>query len=241
LEPQFHGGAPKDHIAFQTGDGNCRISEFRMYVRRRQADVMMEPNKLTLFSFVLDTVFCVPMLSQECPPCTSKDQRQRGLPEYWWREADLVQGKGNPMTGATDPWKNVGSGIRLDGKSTSPNLHQIEGLSEEEMIQMALAASMEPMSTEPRKAILTPEPSEGTSGTVRIQIRLPDSRRVVRRFLGDDPVAMVYAFVESESSGGQCRAVELRAGFPLKDLQPVREKTIKEAGLAGEAIQCRYV
>lgn len=200
-----------------------------------------DPTFFCLRRLVADTVFCVPLLSHQCPPCTSKAQRQRGLPEYWWKEDDLVKGKGNAITGATDPWRDVGSGMRLDGKSTSTSSAQIEGLTEEEMLQMALAASMEPTPSAVVKVELRAEPPSGTAGAVRIQFRLPDGRRSVRRFLQSDPVEMVYAYVESESTGGQGKHVELRAGFPPKDLQPLLEKTIGEANLAGESVQCRFV
>jgi ataxin-3 len=202
-------------------------------------------NKCNLTSVslaLIDTVFCVPLLSHECPPCTSKSQRQRGLPEYWWKEEDLVRGKGDAITGATDPWRDVGSGMRLDGKSMSTTSNQMEGMSEEEMIQMALMASMETTqqsSTAPTVA-LTEEPAAGVAGAVRIQFRLPDGSRAVRRFLQSDPVGMLYAFVESTSKGGQGRAVELRAGFPPKELSPMRQTTIADANLAGEAVTCRF-
>ncbi|KAG7355876.1 Josephin domain protein [Nitzschia inconspicua] len=185
-------------------------------------------------------VFAVPFLSHQCPPCTSKAQRQRGLPEYWWKEVDLVQGKGNAINGATDPWRSVGSGMRLDGKSTISNSSLIEGLTEEEMLQMALAASMEPTPAAVRVE-LTAEPPAGSDGAVRIQFRLPDGRRAVRRFLISDPVAMVYAYVESESNGGHGKEVELRAGFPPRDLKSVVEMAIGDASLAEQSVQCRFV
>ena len=192
-----------------------------------------------LFVLLLDTVFCVPSLSDVCPPCTSKAQRQRGLPEYWWKEDDLVKGKGDAITAATDPWRDVGGGMRLDGKATN-NMNSIEGLTEEEMLQMALAASMEP-TTVPEKVELTPEPPAGTAGAIRIQFRLPNGGRSVRRFLESEPVGMVYTFVENEAQGSQGKTLELRYGFPPKDLSTNRSKTIGEAGLAGEAVQCRFV
>jgi UBX domain len=130
--------------------------------------------------------------------------------------------------------------MRLDGKSTTSNTAHIEGLTEEEMLQMALAASMEPASA-PVSVELTAEPPAGSPGAVRIQFRLPDGRRAVRRFLQSDLVAMVYAYVESESSDGQGKQVEIRAGFPPKDLHPLRETTIGEASLAGESVQCRFI
>ena len=186
------------------------------------------------------------------PPCTSKAQRQRGLPEFWWKESDLVAGKTNAITGATDPWRNTGSGMRLDGQPTSTSSsanHNIEGLTEEEMLQMALAASMDPSASaaattatpvvEPVE--LTEEPPAGTAGSTKIQFRMPDGKRVVRRFMETDPVGMIYAFVENESNGNG-RSLDMKVGgIPPKPLSDVRSKTIAEAGLAGEAVQCRYV
>eukprot|EP00529_Nitzschia_sp_RCC80_P031177 CAMPEP_0113507378 /NCGR_PEP_ID=MMETSP0014_2-20120614/36430_1 /TAXON_ID=2857 /ORGANISM="Nitzschia sp." /LENGTH=365 /DNA_ID=CAMNT_0000402977 /DNA_START=173 /DNA_END=1270 /DNA_ORIENTATION=+ /assembly_acc=CAM_ASM_000159 len=196
------------------------------------------------------TVFCVPVGLP--PPCTSKAQRQRGLPEFWWKERDLVAGKTNAITGATDPWRNTGSGMRLDGQSTSTSSsanHNIEGLTEEEMLQMALAASMDPSAsaaagtraTQVVESVeLTAEPPAGTAGSTRIQLRMPDGKRVVRRFMETDPVGMIYAFVENESNGNG-KSLDMKVGFPPKPLSDVRSKTIAEAGLAGEAVQCRYV
>jgi ataxin-3 len=188
------------------------------------------------------SVFCVP--NSLPPPCSSKAQRSVGLPQYWWKEDDLVQGKGrNAVTGATDPWRDVGSGMRLDGQHTSNNLNMndLGDLTEDEMMQMALAASLAPpMTTKEERVELTPEPAAG-AGTVRMQFRLPSGGRAVRRFLAADSVKMVYAFVEKEAKDGQGRRLELRCGFPPKDLQPASHKTIGEASLAGESIQCIWV
>jgi ataxin-3 len=197
---------------------------------------------------ILDTVFCVP--NGLPPPCTSLAQRERGLPNYWWKEDDLVKGRGrSTVAAASDPWRAVGSGMRLDGGPAhgggvegSP----IEGLTEDEMLQMALEASLEntsppTMSTEVATVPLTDEPPAGTQGSCRIQFRLPNGSRAVRRFLESDPVGMIYAFVESESRDGQGKRLDLRCGFPPKDLLSVRNMTIGEATLAGESIQCRYI
>eukprot|EP00980_Cylindrotheca_fusiformis_P030211 scaffold24535_cov186-Cylindrotheca_fusiformis.AAC.5 len=167
------------------------------------------------------------------PPCTSKEQQTRGLPECWWKEEDLVKGKGSSATtGASFP----GSGVRLDGRRGNSN--GIGDLSEEEMLQMALAASMERPVT--KKVVeLTPEPAADAAGVVRIQFRLPSGDRCVRRFLASDPVEMISLFVEDVSKDGQGRRAELRFGFPPRDLQTVVDKTIGEASLNGESIQCR--
>lgn len=187
------------------------------------------------------TVFCVPFGLP--PPCTTKAQRQRGLPEYWWKEDDLVKGKGkNAVTAATNTWDSVGSGMRLDGRSTTMDGNQLEGLTEDEMLQMALKASLESTKTSPEVTVtLTPEPAKGTPDAASIQFRLPSGSRSVRRFLKSDLVAMVYAYVESESDDGSGRRLELRAGFPPRDLRPSRKMTIRDAELSGESIQCRFV
>lgn len=169
------------------------------------------------------------------PPCSSKEQQTRGLPEYWWKEEDLVKGKGSSaITGASFP----GSGVRLDGQRGNSN--DIGNLSEEQMLQMALAASMESAVVE-KNVELTPEPTADAEGVVRIKFRLPTGKRCVRRFLGSDPVEMIPTFVNDASKDGQGRRVELRFGFPPRDLQTVADKTIGGASLNGENIQCRYV
>jgi len=168
-------------------------------------------------------------------PCTSKEEQTRGLPQYWWKEESLL-GKGNAITGATFP----GSGTRLDGKMSSDSSNGLADLTEEEMLQMALAASLEPTVVK-EKVALAPEPGAGEKGAVRIQFRLPDGNRCIRRFLETHPVEMVYSFVEEKATGSQGRKLELRYGFPPKDLQTVANKTIAEASLAGDSIQCRFV
>jgi len=192
---------------------------------------------------MIDTVFCVPT---ELPPaCTTKSQREQGLPQYWWKEDDLVKGKGkDAVTAATDTWSNAGSGMRLDGRTSNINGNVIEGLTEDEMLQMALTASLEPATataTLGENIALTIEPQADTPGTARIQFRLPNGSRSVRRFLESDSVKMLYAYVESESKDEQGRRLDLRFGFPPKDLELIRTKTIGEASLSGEAIQCRFV
>jgi Ataxin-3 len=191
------------------------------------------------------TVFCVidPGLP---PPCSSITQQSRGLPQYWWKEQDLVQGKSNAITGATDPWRNVGSGMRLDGASSGKVL-DLEGMSEEEMMAMALSASLaEAQQPNPASLTsgitvdLTPEPAASQSDAVRIQIRLPDGSRAVRRFLSTDPVAMLYAFIEDRCPP-RGRILELRAGFPPKDIASIKSETIAAAHLANESVQARYL
>jgi len=168
------------------------------------------------------SVFCVD--GGSLPPSS----REQGLDQYWWREDDLLAGKTSGSGGTVDPWKNVGTGMRLDGRSN------IDNMTEEEMLQMALAASMQ--ETTPIKTTLKPEPNPNEKNTLKIQFRLPNGKKVVRRFYNDELVDVIYLYVRELTGGGQ---VELRAGFPPKDLNGVRGDSILDANLSGEMVQCR--
>mmetsp|Transcript_27969 Transcript_27969/g.39390 ORF Transcript_27969/g.39390 Transcript_27969/m.39390 type:complete len:368 (-) Transcript_27969:37-1140(-) len=198
------------------------------------------------------SVFCVTKMLPQ--PCTSKAGRERGKPQYWWKEEDLVKGKSDAVTGASDPWAKVGSGVRLDGKPSKIQKAQVvstENMTEEELMQMAIAASLEQatVTTKPdtestitetkEKVSVPPEPAADEAGVCKIQFRLPGGKRVIRRFLKSDKVAVVYAFVE-ETSPGQ-GTLELRCGFPPKDLTSFENSTILESKLAGEMVQGRYI
>mmetsp|Transcript_1637 Transcript_1637/g.2787 ORF Transcript_1637/g.2787 Transcript_1637/m.2787 type:complete len:108 (+) Transcript_1637:2-325(+) len=107
---------------------------------------------------------------------------------------------------------------------------------------MAMAASLKqstPSSTSEHAYELSEEPAEGTPGAVKIQFRLPDGSRAVRRFAKSDLVGVIYAFVASKCSGQQ--SIELRAGFPPRDISSKKTATIADANLAGEMIHGRYI
>ncbi|CAB9507002.1 Ataxin-3 [Seminavis robusta] len=210
------------------------------------------------------SVFVVPPEKTLPPACTgAKEMQQRkaairgGVEGNWWREADLLTpgaAGANNKNGSQDPWKNVGSGMRLDGKSTVPesplNWRQpaTHGMSEEEQLQFAVAASLESpkkiAKTEPAagpdlaNVTVPPEPAAGTAGSVRIQFRLPSKPRVVRRFMETDSVAVILKYC-TDMEGG--KSLDLLYGFPPKDLKPLAEQTIGDAKLAGESIQGRAV
>lgn len=143
------------------------------------------------------------------------------------------------MTRADDPWKDVGSGRRLDGgKKSSVGAGQqskpISEMSEDEMLQMAMEASLEQAPQNNAVSYpLTDEPAVG----VKIQFRMPDGTRAVRKFLESDVVGTIYSYVSSKSDD---RNVELRAGFPPKDIASKKDETIAEAKLAGEMIHGRF-
>lgn len=169
--------------------------------------------------------------------CSTKAGHSRGLPQYWWKESDLIFGKSNATTGATNPWETIGTGVRLDGQAASKNF--LEGMTEDEMLQMALMASLESETT-PKSASksseIPAEPVADSDGIAKIQFRMQDGNRVLRRFMQDDSVEVVYGFVEQTSHG---QSFELKYGFPPKDLALVRDKTIGQAKLNGENIQVR--
>ena len=79
---------------------------------------------------------------------------------------------------------------------------------------------------------------EPTAGDVaRVQIKMPDGKRLVRKFAGDSPVKLIYAFVaqsNDDAKGG--KAFELKAKFPPVDLFANVDDGIKSCGLNGEAI-----
>lgn len=84
------------------------------------------------------------------------------------------------------------------------------------------------------------EPS-GTDGVARIMIRMPDGKRLVRKFNGDDSVKMIYAFVSQSSDDAKNgKEFELKAGFPPKNLLPIVDDTIKSSGLAGDSVTVRW-
>ena len=150
------------------------------------------------------------------------------------------------MTRADDSWRNAGSGRRLDGKrpgngeSTVENNKPLNEMTDDEMLQMAMAASLEQLGpTEINKSYeLTDEPADDAEGAVKIQFRLPDGTRAVRQFLDSEQVGVLYSYVKSKCSK---QGVELRAGYPPKSLESRMEETIAESKLAGETIHGRYV
>ena len=108
-----------------------------------------------------------------------------------------------------DPWKDVGSGRRLDGKpkSESNGKRPIHELSEDEQLEAAIRASMmdcndnnaNPSSNSFDQEILSMSVGEEPASGARVQIRMPDGKKLIRNFNGDDPVKVIYAFVAVRS------------------------------------------
>jgi len=76
------------------------------------------------------------------------------------------------------------------------------------------------------------EPTSGTD-VARVQIRLPNGKRLVRKFGGSRPVKIIYAFVAQQNLDA---AFELKAKFPPQDLFASVDDSISSCGLNGEAI-----
>ncbi|VEU41188.1 unnamed protein product [Pseudo-nitzschia multistriata] len=82
-----------------------------------------------------------------------------------------------------------------------------------------------------------PEPEKGA----RIQFRMPDGKRKIRRFDPSQSVKHVYAFVaQSNPEGRDGKEFTLQAGFPPKDLIGDIDSSIEACSLAGEAITVRW-
>jgi len=84
------------------------------------------------------------------------------------------------------------------------------------------------------------EPS-GADGVARIMIRMPDGKRLIRKFLLTDTVKILYAFIaQCNDDAKSGKAFECKSGFPPKDLRTCVEESIESTGLAGETITVRW-
>mmetsp|Transcript_4782 Transcript_4782/g.5530 ORF Transcript_4782/g.5530 Transcript_4782/m.5530 type:complete len:335 (+) Transcript_4782:128-1132(+) len=165
------------------------------------------------------------------PVCTEDRYRNRGKLEYWWKESGLLSTRtADAITAADDPWRNVGSGKKLGGS---------ENLTEEQRLELALKASMK-KHVEYTDVNAPSEPEANEQGTIRIQLRLPDGTRKVRRLREKETVQMLYAIVASLSGDSNGRSLELKAGFPPKILDD-GTVSVKAAGLSGVMIQCKWI
>ncbi len=89
-----------------------------------------------------------------------------------------------------------------------------------------------------REILSTEVGEEPTTGDIaRVQIRMPNGRRLVRKFSANSPVKLIYAFVaQSNDEAKAGRGFELKAKFPPQDMLANVEDGIKSCGLDGEAI-----
>jgi Ataxin-3 len=234
------------------------------------------------------TIFCV--LDHQLPECQGPIQPQQLLSSSsansfsgvgngtWYKISDLLQGKATPIKEEEDPWgKLQGTGVRLDGQRPSSLLKPpvqnntrsaVEGFTEEEMIQLAIEASiMEATTTSATTTVLSSnhwmepdhaylqqqlplEPEADAPNVTRIQFRIPNPQqlqKIVRRFYTTDSLATVYAFVAMQLSTSTTPSsgpnFELLVGFPPRHLNtlPRYHTTIADAKLNNESIQVRFM
>lgn len=90
-------------------------------------------------------------------------------------------------------------------------------------------------------SIVVGEEPVGTEGVARVMIRMPDGKRLIRKFLSSDTVTIIYAFIaqcNDDAKGG--KAFQCKFGFPPKDLRTCVDDTIECTGLAGDTITVRW-
>ena len=178
----------------------------------------------------------------------------------------------NHNNNKVDSWKKLnGTGRRLDGQShhdralpsqsASHAVATIDGLTEEEMLQLALQQSMEPttapiataksfvVSTNMAPGPVPPEPDEGSG--IKIQFRFPATHhppRIVRRFYDTNTIYDIYNYVRSvgisTTTNHNHHNFECMVGYPPKNMlleYPISTTTIQETNLANATIQVRFL
>ncbi|GMG39661.1 unnamed protein product [Ambrosiozyma monospora] len=76
-------------------------------------------------------------------------------------------------------------------------------------------------------------------GDSKIQIRLANGKRIVKKFQSTDPVSVLYEFVSSNTEVNG-REWSLAIAFPLTIIDDLKEKSIKEAGLVNSVVVQRW-
>jgi thioredoxin-related protein len=87
------------------------------------------------------------------------------------------------------------------------------------------------------KAVKRDETTDMANST-RIQLRMGDGSRLIRRFLKTDPVRYIFEFVKSEIPEANERPFELV--FNRTQLIDLLDQTIADAGLANAAVNCTF-
>ena len=121
--------------------------------------------------------------------------------------------------------------------------------SEEAQLRAAIQASLEDNvveivdsegdSTPPKLLELPPEPLASDPNSTRIQLRVPDGKRIVRRVLKSDPVRVLFNVVRHQVPEAVTKAFQLRTTFPPKAIEE-SDQTFEEQGLLNEAIVMQW-
>jgi hypothetical protein len=153
-----------------------------------------------------------------------------------------------PATSASSGFQAFsGTGSSLTGAAAHADSSTYQD-SEEEQLRKAIELSLQ---QETATALVQPrdEPERGATGSVRLQLKLPDGKRLQRRFHQDEQVQSIFAFlaqswgpadasgVRLAISGGDRSSQDADAGDDAGALTLVRDgdKSLLEAGLAPSA------
>ncbi|KNA12552.1 hypothetical protein SOVF_124660 [Spinacia oleracea] len=142
---------------------------------------------------------------------------------------------------------------------------QVETSEEDDELQRALAASMESMNPDKvvsedkdavtvtkeeetcptKKPVYPPLPEEPTgdrSLECRVGFRLPDGRRVQRKFLRSDPIQLLWSFCSSHFGEDETRPLRLTHGVPgaAESLEYDSNLTFEESGLSNSMISVTW-
>mmetsp|Transcript_36259 Transcript_36259/g.54128 ORF Transcript_36259/g.54128 Transcript_36259/m.54128 type:complete len:481 (-) Transcript_36259:358-1800(-) len=87
--------------------------------------------------------------------------------------------------------------------------------------------------------VVEDEPSSSAS---RVQIRMMDGKRLVRKFANTSKVSQIYAVVarENEDTIKEGKEFVLMAGFPPKDIWDKIDETVQSCQLNGQSIAARW-
>ncbi|KAJ3366296.1 hypothetical protein GGF31_008105 [Allomyces arbusculus] len=116
-----------------------------------------------------------------------------------------------------------------------------------DVVDMTNAESDAESEAEPAKgddpiAALTPltdpEPPAG-AGTTRVQARLPDGQRLVRRFRLADPVSDLYRWIKAKVP--EANEAPFALVYVRQDLSEVLDRSVGDAGLANAAVAMSYL
>ncbi|KAI8997236.1 hypothetical protein BDB01DRAFT_770364 [Pilobolus umbonatus] len=160
--------------------------------------------------------------------------------------------------------KNSPDAFRLATLKRPRVAKNISDMSEEEQLNAAIAASLNSSSTksspvttpeaapiEPPKEIVEEslfdsikavnreEPKDQDKECTRIQLRMGDGSRIIRRFLKTDPVRYIFEFVKADVLKGKNQPFELV--FNRNQLIDVIDQSIADAGLTNVAVNCVLV
>lgn len=141
----------------------------------------------------------------------------------------------------------------LDGSSDD------DAMDDDEVEEVKPPAAEEPKVPSMVDELLAMTVEAEPAGGARMQLKMPDGKRIVRKFNPTDAVKTIYAFVavrscrqrevfdhvspllqqnSEEAKGG--REFILMAGFPPSDLVDKMDATVDDCKLAGQAVSVRW-